>query len=118
MGQTSPPGPLSNIWRGGGGPGTGGEAWPWIAAYAAMTRGWARFIARLQKSLPLSGVRVGARFRANTGRCLAITLKREIGAVDYPQALGLVFADPVGLRYHLVGDLVGNVDNPVLVAVE
>ena len=33
----------------------GGYAWAWIAAYAAMTGGWARFIAPLQKNLPLSG---------------------------------------------------------------
>ena len=33
---------------------TGGHAWAWIAAYAAMTGGWARSIAPLQKNLPLS----------------------------------------------------------------
>ena len=52
-GQASPPGPLSNIWRGGGGPGPGtrpgpgGHAWAWIAApywstghaFAGMTEG-------------------------------------------------------------------------------
>ena len=31
----------------------GGHAWAWIAAYAAMTWGWARFIVPLQENPPL-----------------------------------------------------------------
>ena len=48
-------------------PGEGHEQ-PWIAAYAAMTGGWARFIAPLQKNLPLSGPGTGHRTNAGPPR--------------------------------------------------